>query len=228
MGEPETRGCHLRLVTFYADCVLPIKSKEKQEGFDWHHAMRMLSASAEKSLGVETLVATDSRTSIPAALRVGDAKRDGLMLWLLDAQAACMEVFAGDLLLVSPDTLINGPVPMFGDWDLCLLTRAKPKPIVNSVIAVRSGPAVSKLWARIAREARGLSEESKAWGADIDAVVNALQIKPLESGIRTVDGVRVRFLPINGVFETVNGRRPSVPIWDFKGKRKKIMHQYFP
>jgi len=217
--------------TFYADCNLPEKTKAKQAGFDWQWAMDTLEKSAAKSLKADTLRVTDCVTVMGNAfLRVGCAVQSGIMLWLLNAQASAISFCHSEALLVSPDTIINGPVDvMFGDWDVCILTRERPKPIVNSVIAVRCSPKVGLMWSRIADRARMLSEQSRIWGADIDALVDAFCIRPFEDGIREFDDVRVRFLPVNGIFKTIPKgpvARISEPIWDFKGYRKQRMPEY--
>lgn len=218
----------MKVVTFYADCDLPDKPKAKQEGFDWRGAIETLSDCADRFLGLETLTVTDAHTDIRCALRVGDARRDGVMLWLLDAQAAAIREF-GDVLMVSPDTLIAGRLDcLFGDWDVCLLTRKKPKPIVNSVMFARMSAAGA--WARLALDARRLPADAREWGADIDAVAHAFHVAPSEKALREVDGVRVKLLPVAGIFQTVAKGdriiRPEAPIWDFKGFHKAKMTQY--
>lgn len=222
----------MRVATFFAECDLPPATLEKQRGFDWHGAIDTLTHSARAALGSETVLVTDERSAVRLpALRAGDARKDGVMLWLLDAQAeAIRQSHPWPLLMVSPDTLIAGPLGMlFGDWDVCLLTRARPTPIINSVIAVRASAAVAWEWATIAREARKLPARSREWGADVDAVVNYFNVKPCENGIREVRGVRLRLLPIDGIFRSVDRAPARVlpePIWDFKGSRKARLPGY--
>ena len=222
----------MKLATFYADCELPWKPAQKSAGFNWRQACRALALSAVKSLGVGTDIVTDAATVIQgASLRVGNAKADGVMLWLLDAQAAAIRASKGKLLMVSPDTLITGPLDcMFGDWDVCLLTRERPKALINSVIAVQASPAVAEFWECVAQAARGYSPESRAWGADVDALIDAVQIKPSEDCTREVGGLRFRLMPAAGVFKSIDltGRpqRYPQPIWDFKGQRKSRMPEY--
>jgi hypothetical protein len=222
----------LKIITFYADCDLPAKADKNQKGFDWRGAIRMLEKSAAKH-GYQTLIVTDQDTEIDTPwLRWGDAKRDGVMMWLLKAQAKTIEQFAGEkAVMVSPDTLITKPLDfLFGPWDLSLLTRAKPKPIVNSVIGFRPTEQLANLWQNIVEEANALSDESKSWGADIDAVVNVLRINPSENSGRIVNGVVVRMMPVDGIFQSVpmasDGRRINAPILDFKGPRKAMMQSY--
>jgi hypothetical protein len=222
----------MRLVTFFAECTLPYKPAQKSAGFDWRQACRALAASAAKSLGVGTDIVTDAATVIQgASLRVGDAKRDGVMLWLLDAQAAAIRAMPGRLLMVSPDTLIAGPLDcMFGDWDICLLTRDRPKPLINSVIAVQASARLADWWDGRARAGRDCSPESQAWGADVDVLVEAVQIQPSEDCVREVDGLMFRLLPAKGIFRSVDmvgrAQRYPHPIWDFKGQRKIRMPEY--
>lgn len=221
----------MRLATFYADCELPPAPREKQRGFDWHGAVETLTRSAVAALGARTILFTDGRSMVrQPAVRVGDARETGIMLWLLDAQAEAVRSAAGPLLMVSPDTLIAGPLDMlFGDWDVCLLTRARPAPIINSVIAVRAGAMLAAVWQDIADSARELPESSRAWGADVDAVVNYFDVKPREDGIRKVGCTTVRLLPIDGIFRSVDrgpARPLSEPIWDFKGSRKARLPEY--
>lgn len=232
MGQSESRGDVLKIITFYADCYLPENAQRKQDGFDWRGAIAMLSKSGAR-FGYEVLAVTDQHTEIDSPwLRYGDAKKEGLMMWLLNAQAAAIAEFAGDkAVMVSPDTLITRKLDiLFGEWDVTLLTRKKPKPIVNSVIAFRPSAALSDLWRDVAAAAESLPADSKLWGADIDALVGAMNIKPLENCARMVKGVRAKFLPISGVFESVsltgNPNMLKAPLWDFKGARKSLMPQY--
>lgn len=219
----------MKIATYYADCNLPDAPRAKQEGFDWRWAIGELGRTAGRQK-VSTQVVTDTQTDIPAWLRTGNAKDTGLMLWLLDAQKATIDAATEPVAMVSPDTLIAQRINcLFGDWDLCLLTRKKPKPIVNSVIGFSPSPLLGKLWGRICEAARSLPADSQEWGADIDAIVQVLNIKPSERGVRTVDGVRVKFLPIDGVFQSAPSKkvaRLNAVFWDFKGSRKKLMPDY--
>lgn len=220
----------MKIVTFYADAPpLPPRVQEKCKGFDWHQAIRHLAASARKHLDADTLTVTDEFTQVecPHPIRVGDARRSGLMLWLLQAQAAAIWQMHGDFLMISPDTLIAGNLDMlFGEWDVCLLTRERPTPIINSAIAVRPSAKLALFWSGIAERAKLTTGRRAEWGVDVDAVVEAFDVKPSENTIREVNGLKVRLLPIAGVFESVRDRKPRTPIWDFKGFRKKLMPQY--
>lgn len=219
----------MKIITFYADCHLPEQARKNQEGFDWRGAIKLLEKSAAK-FGYETLVVTDKNTQIDNPwLRVGDAMQDGLMMWLLRAQAAAIRAADEPSVMVSPDTLIARKLDfLFGKWHLSLLTRLKPKPIVNSVIGFTPSPALALLWDRICAKAETLSSESKEWGADIDAVVDVLGIATRENGRRRVDGLLVKFIPTTGVFESVRTLDTPVrtPIIDFKGARKSLMFAY--
>src|SRR5690606_4740265 len=114
--------------------------------------------------------------------------------------------------LVSPDTLIAQPLDMlFGDWDLCLLTRKKPKPIINSVIAFRPCEPLAQLWGEVVAAVAALPDASREWGADIDAPVQVLGIQPSENATRKVLGVRTRFMPLRGIFESVDRNRQPAP-----------------
>lgn len=186
-----------------------------------------------KRFGYETLVVTDANTDIDNVwLRLGDCREEGLMMWLLRAQAEAIKESPNDrCILISPDTLIAKPLDfLFGKYDLSILTRRKPKPIVNSVIAYKPSEKLNSLWFDIVEQAKTLSQESKEWGADIDAVVNRLRIRPMEYGRRYVDGVHVNFIPINSAFESIRIQNTvkalKVPIWDFKGARKSKMTEY--
>jgi len=216
----------LKIITFYADCDLPEQPRRKQEGFDWRQAIGWLRNSAAKQ-GYETLVVTDSKTDIDAWLRVGDAKASGLMLWILEAQAEAIRSADGPCVMVSPDSLVMGSLDMLiGAWDVSILTRAKPKPIVNSVIGFRPSDRLHRLWLDVLETARRLPKESQEWGADIDALVDRLDIRPMESGVRNVEDVKVRLLPMDSVFTSVRDVAPKTPIWDFKGNRKQKMHRF--
>lgn len=222
----------MKIITFYADCQLPDKPRMNQSGFDWRGAIKLLEKSAAQH-GYETLVVTDETTQVDDPwLRVGDAMQDGLMMWLLKAQAAAIRTCADDMaVMVSPDTLIRRPLDfMFGKWHLALLTRLKPKPIVNSVMAFRPKPELADLWDSIVTLAETLPPESKEWGADIDAVVKALQIMPQENNRRRIGGVLVKFIPMTGHFQSVKNvaspAHPEVSIIDFKGARKSLMQSY--
>lgn len=232
MGAPSGRGVRLKIITFYADCQLPEQPRKNQEGFDWRAAIELLRRSGAR-FGYETVVITDERTKrVQPWLRTGNAIDDGVMTWLLKAQRAALASFTGErAVMVSPDTLIAKPLDfLFGDWDVALLTRAKPKAIVNSVIPFRPSPRLVSLWDRVLERAAVLPEDSRAWGADIDAVVDICGIAPLEDRERKVGDVAVRFLPVEGRFESVRlkgapARLPS-PLWDFKGARKALMPAY--
>lgn len=190
----------------------------------------MLEKSAAK-FGYRTLVVTDEKTEIESPwLRAGDAKEDGLMMWLLKAQYAAICKADAPAIMVSPDTLIAKPLDFLAGHDLTLLTRKKPKPIINSVIAFTPSDALAALWDEIVRLAENLPADSREWGADIDAVVNRLAIKPNEKSIRSVAGVNVRLLAMDGLFQSVKRERAphriDAPIWDFKGARKSLMPGY--
>jgi hypothetical protein len=231
VGESPSRGAFLNIITFYADCRLPEEPRKNQDGFDWRKAIGMMAKSCER-FGYRTLVVTDTVTEIESPwLRVGNASDEGLMMWLLRAQHAAIVASKEPSVMVSPDTLIAKPLNfLVGHWDLALLTRKKPKPIINSVIAFRPSPTVSSLWAQIVILAAGLPANSREWGADIDAVVERLAIQFNEDSTRNVDGVSVRLLPMEGKFQSVrHDRQPhhiQVPIWDFKGSRKRHMRGY--
>lgn len=219
----------MNIVTFYADCRLPDQAQRKQAGFDWRQAIKWLKRSAEAQ-GYGTQVVTDEKTELEAWLRVGNAKDSGLMLWILEAQAEAMRRSESPAVMVSPDSLVMGSLDkLFGEWDVTILTRRKPKPIVNSVIAFRPSEKVSALWSRVIEHAWTLPPESLEWGADIDALVSYLGIEPLEDSVREIDGVRVRFMPMHSVFTSVDRlvlSPPKTPIWDFKGSRKSLMAKY--
>lgn len=220
----------MKLFTYFADCDLPEKAQANQAGFDWRHAIKLLTESAAK-FGYPVQVVTDARTAIDSRFRVGDAKAQGLMQWLLHAQAETIARCDGPAVMVSPDTLIAGPLEwMFGAWDVALLTRAKPKPIVNSVIAFQPGDRLLRAWREIEATAESLSAESRAWGADIDAVVDVFGIRPSEDDVRVVGDVRVRLMPTKDRFQSVRHGAPAsrllVPLWDFKGARKPLMVKY--
>src|SRR5690606_894143 len=109
----------------------------------------------------------------------------------LAAQTAAFEQAQEPGVLVSPDTLIAGPIDeLIGDWDVALLTRRKPKPIVNSVIGFRPSRELASLWRQVEERAQMLSQASREWGADIDAVVDVLAVEPHENTMREVAGVR--------------------------------------
>lgn len=222
----------INFFTFYAACDLPVKTRDKQAGFDWHAGMKLLAQTVRQHHDEKLLKVTDCATPMDdAALRVGYARYSGVMLWLLHAQAAAIAYSDADLVLVSPDTLLAGRVDfLFGDWDVCLLTRMRPKPIVNSVIGVRRSIKVEDWWADLVQRAKLLPAESQAWGADIDALVDATHVQPGENSTREVDGLCFRFMPIDNVFRSVPGagapQRLPVPIWDFKGYRKQRMADY--
>lgn len=218
----------MKIITFYADCVLPEHARQKQHGFDWRQAIKYLELSAAR-FGYETVVVTDKKTDIDAWLRVGDATDSGLMLWLLEAQCETIRLAGQRAVMVSPDTLIAKDLDfLFGKWDVSLLTRRKPKPIVNSVIGFEPSDRLHKLWCDILARAQTLSNESKEWGADIDAVVDVMGIRFNEDAARSVGGVKARFLPIHGRFESARAVPVAMraPIWDFKGARKKLMPAY--
>jgi hypothetical protein len=222
----------LKIITFYADCHLPDGPRRNQDGFDWRLAIKTMEKSAQR-FGYQTAVVTDENTEIDDPwLRFGDAKQDGVMMWLLKAQGAAIASFTGErAVMVSPDTIIAAPLEfLFGRQGLTLFTRRKPKPIVNSVIAFCPSTGLNSLWGEVLNRAETLPHESKVWGADIDALVETARVSPLEDCIRRVGAVDIRLMPITGRFESVrtNGevRRLNASIWDFKGQRKALMQRY--
>ncbi len=218
----------MNVLTFYADCSLPDFARIKQAGFDWGQALKWLEKSAARQ-GYPTHLVTDTQTKRDAFLRVGNARKSGLMMWILEAQAEAIRNASWPSVMVSPDSLVMGSLEdLFGGWDVLLLTRRKPKPIVNSVIAFQPSERLAKLWGRVIDHAKGLDAKSLEWGADIDALVSYMAIQPLENCTRMVDDVRVRFMPMQTVFTSVDrgGARPTTPIWDFKGSRKALMARH--
>jgi len=222
----------MRLVTFYAEANLPDAAREKQKGFNWRWAIYALAASAER-WGMSLDVVTDNHTPFAAQpwLRVGNAKDEGIMMWLLEAQRAAVREAKGPVVLISPDTLITAPIKFLeGPWDMSILTRRRPKNIVNSVMWVRPGRAVNDAWDRIVRQSKQLPPASREWGADIDALVNHFRIRPAEDNLRVVAGVKVKLIPIDGKFVSVPlGAAPrpiKAPLLDFKGARKSLMQGY--
>lgn len=222
----------MKVVTFYAEAPLPPRPAAKSAGFDWWQAISDLERSVAMNLGAETLLVTDRHTQTSRdCIRVGNAKAEGVIMWLLDAQAAAIRAMTEPFFMISPDTLIAGPLDvLFGDWDVCLLTRARPKSIVNSVIAARPSAALADLWDRAARMARTLPAEDRAWGADLDVLVSVFSINPSDNAVRDVEGVRARLMPMDTVFRSADLRsapeRLGTPIWDFKGARKRLMPHY--
>lgn len=227
----------LTLITFYADADVPEVHRHKQEGFDWRWAIGQLERCATR-FGYRVATVTDADTrDVPGTwLRYGNARKQGLMHWLLGSQAAAIahahETGLGNVVLISPDTLIAKPLDfLFGSWDVCLLTRLRPKPIVNSVIAARPSPSLAGVWWGIAGQAKSLPPESQEWGADIDAVVNAFGITPMQRGTVTRGALRVHLQPVTGTFTSAPlGARAATPLrtplWDFKGPRKALMADY--
>lgn len=180
--------------------------------------------------GYRTLVVTDMKTEIESPwLRVGDAS-EGLMMWILKAQHAAIKQSKEPAIMISPDTLIAKPLDFLGGFDMTLITRHKPKPIINSVIAFKPSDALANLWGEVVDAAASLPADSLEWGADIDALVKHLKIQPNENGTRNTAGVTVRFMPMEGKFQSVrHDRIPhniQAPIWDFKGSRKRHMRGY--
>lgn len=223
----------MKVVTFYADCDLPPAPKAKSAGFDWHRAIRDLERTARSALGAQTVLVTDERTQVQKpALRVGNAKETGIMLWLLDAQAEAIRTSREErLVMISPDTLLAGPLDaLFGEWDACLLTRTHKVPLLNSVIAVRPSAKLAALWAQIAFDARFLPPSAHEWGADVEALVSTFSIRSGDNRTAEVNGCRIRLQPIHGLFRSVDLAAPASrlrePIWDFKGARKARMPDY--
>ncbi len=222
----------MRLITFYAEANLPEAAHQKQKGFDWRWAIGALTASATR-WGMHVDVVTDNHTLFASEpwMRVGDAKKQGIMLWLLDAQKAAVQATKEPIVLISPDTLITAPLKFLeGPWDMAMLTRRRPKPIVNSVIYVRPGKKVSEAWERVLYRAHRLPVASREWGADIDALVHEFRVRPSENGLRELNGVKLKLIPIEGKFVSVPlGVAASpikAPIIDFKGARKASMPNY--
>ncbi len=195
--------------------------------FDWIHALDMLSASVRRSCACETFAITDVDTdlAVPSYQYVTTERR--LMLWILDVSLQYLQSddFDQDTVLVSPDTLVLGPLQRWfvGSADLGVLARHKlkfvNKPILNGAQwwAVKGKAHLIAFYEQALALARTLPENLLRWGADTEPFVQLLS--PLQHGSAYRAGLVVQFIDATTV-------RPHV-ILDFKGQRKHEMASYF-
>lgn len=212
---------------------------EKVGAFDWIEALQMLGVTAAR-FGYEVLALTD--TALPVPHLVLPTQHSSLMTWIMEVSLMYLESehFDRDTLFLSPDSLINAPLPELGNADLGICARHAPKykdkPILNSI---QFWPVSSK--AKLAgfyHECLGIAAELDGkWGADTIPLTRLLS--PIEPGIVPRQDIRVHFFSHHKIMKTITGGdilaldsnkcpvQTDVPIIDFKSTKKRYMRDYY-
>lgn len=212
-------------------------------GFDWLEALRMLQHSAE-CFGYPVFALTDAELPFPS-IKVLPQETD-LMLWILEASLLYLSgpEFVEDTAMISPDSLINAPLPAFENFDLGIPVRFDEKhrdrPVLNSIQLwpVAAKDRLVRFYAECLFLARMLAaERADTWGLDTIPIETLLL--PFEPGINHRAGLDVmmfhhkrlmRTLSARDIFALDNGVRPlpvTAAVIDFKGRKKNYMRAYF-
>ncbi len=171
-----------------------------------------------------------------------------LQQWLIEIRLAYLGsgAFDQDTVLISPDTLLMGPVDagFRRQVDLSILVRAGDrfqgwKQILNTAQWWRraSKDALVGFYAQAAEVGAALPEPYQLWGGDTEALYRLLA--PVRVGTVHRAGLRVQMVPAPELFRSLSavdirqlqaGRvpgRPGVPLLDFKYHRKAHMRSAF-
>ena len=214
--------------------------------FDWVGALRMLSASADRSVRCETFAITDVDTDLPVPAFHFVTHERRLMLWILEVSLRYLdsEHFDRDTVMVSPDMLVMGDLrPMF-TADLGILVRLEEKhqasgrTILNQAQwwKVKAKRRLVTFYERALAIAKTLDEPLLTWGADTEPIRQLLE--PLELGIGERAGLRVSMIDASDPMDSlssVNINRlehglpllVSRPLLDFRYTRKHHMRAVF-
>lgn len=246
----------MRIVSPYQ--AFPVEAHPESDviaSFDWVAALRMLDRSAQARAKTGIIVLTDHATDVgdlPAFRYATTATR--LQQWLIEIRLAYLrsDAFDQDTVLVSPDTLIMGPLDkvFLPEADLAILMRPGPKhkgqwkQILNSVQWWRytAKDLLIAFYEEAWRIGQTLDEDLQVWGGDTEAL--RLVLAPIRPGLVVRAGMRVQMMPETEAFRSVSGRDvrllaagqqvepPGVPLYDFKYLRKQYMKpicdQLFP
>lgn len=217
--------------------------------FDWHGALRMSMLSVEAVYGHGHWVAiTDVDTNLSAPAMKFQTTHRRLMLWILEICLRYVESgeFDQDTMMLSPDALLFGKVGQFFRGDLGVIVRLQQKFIDSGRVVLNScqfWPHKSKshlvaFYRRALAIAETLPDNRIRWGADTDPLIQLLS--PITSeGIRLRDGLWVNFIAETDVMDSVSEeeiaalgfgafrRGSSLPVCDFKYKKKHAMSAYF-
>lgn len=205
--------------------------------FDWIAAIDMLRSSVWRACACETVALTDRDTNVGAGhvLRY-DTTEPRLMLWILEASVRYLTSldFDRDTVFVSPDTLVSRDLRPYFGGDLSLLVRTLPKykrkPILNAVQwwPVSSKEKLGAFYTEVLRIGRTLPDNLQRWGADSEAIHQA--VAPVAAGLHSRSGLTVQMLEAHTVMrpggDLINASSPA-PVVDFKGSRKQEMADYF-
>lgn len=238
----------IRVVAPYRPFVPESIWHQESAGFDWIHAIRMMSRSVEIACRCPSFVITDVDTELPLPAFRYHTHHRRLMLWYLEIAAAYLESgdFDRDTIMLDSDQLIyKSLAPWFRRGvDLTIMIRPKvPRehgrlPILNGVQwwSAKAKPQLSAFYRRALAIAESAPEDRLVWGADTDALCDLLE--PLEVGIQDRAGLRVLMVDSDEVLSALctteirwlKERRPFWParaVLDFRGRRKVHMPQVY-
>ena len=222
-------------------------------GFDWIEAIRMLTASVERSCGVSVDVLTDVDTSLPLpSVLQFTTRHRRLMLWYLEIAACYLESpsFDRDTVALDSDQLVFGNLARwFAPYmDLGILVRPYPKGVPSFAIlngvqfwAVRAKPRLIAFYRRALEVAEQLPERDLEWGADtiaLERLLSPLSVDDAEIGkddrIVNRAGVAARLIPDGDILERLSSVQVrqvllrkrlvrSRDVLDFRSTRKRFM-----
>lgn len=231
----------MRIVSPYKPMTTPDKhhTPERVGAFDWIDALRMLAATAAR-FDYEVIALTDTMLAVPHISL--PTKHSALMTWIIEVSLLYLESdhFDRDSVFLSPDSLINAPLPDLGNSDLGICARHAPKykdkPILN---CVQLWPVASKeKLIRFYRDCLEISEGiGGKWGGDTLPLTQLLS--PVIQGDAQRHGLTVRFFSHHSLLHTINGTdilaldsgktplHTAAPIIDFKSTKKRYMRNYY-
>lgn len=217
--------------------------------FNWNAALKMSMLSVEAVYGPGHWVAiTDVDTALPVPAMKFQTTHRRLMLWILEICLRYLESgeFDQDTVMMSPDVLLFGKVGQFFQGDLGLVVRLQQKFVDSGRVILnscqfwrhKSKTHLVDFYKRALAIAETLPDNRIRWGADTDPLIHLLS--PITSeGLRLRDGLWVNFINETDVMDSVSEeevaaldygifqRVSSLPICDFKYRKKVAMSAYF-
>lgn len=234
----------LRVVTPYRPFAAESQAHQMLGAFDWVDAIRMLRASVDRVMHVETVAITDVDTDLPAPALQYVTRERRLMLWILDVALCYLrsEDFDRDTIMLSPDLLVFGDLrPWMTEHFTILMREGYPKhPILNGVQfwPVRKKAQIAAFYGEALAIGRTLDDGFLRWGGDTEPLRQLLE--PLAPGLVMRDGKAIaRLLDANEIMHALTtammqrlGDPRGVPlpvraVLDFRYTRKQYMRRYF-